>query len=106
MTGDWLNGWNRHGATVIVGNGVHCAGCGKDQGIVTVDLSDAGDWDTRKVPDWPFLEGDCPICQLEAELAKYPQDKLTARMAALAKLREPAPLHVEKHRGREAAKNE
>lgn len=86
MTGDWLNGWARQGATVLVGTGLHCAGCGKHGGIVCVAFGD--DPMPTRSPDWPFPEDDCPICQLEAELAKYPLDPLTARLLALQRSKE------------------
>lgn len=58
----WLNGWPRMGDfTVLVGNGVHCLGCGHDRGITTVAISE--DWRAPgPEPAWPLAEDGCPIC--------------------------------------------
>lgn len=53
----WLNGCSREGATVLVGTGVHCAGCGKFFGSTCVVTDCAS-----KEPDYPFYEIDCPVC--------------------------------------------
>lgn len=75
----YLNGWRRHGREVTVGNGVYCAGCGKDHGCFTVDLTGytAADF-PKEAPHWPFKEADCPVCINYTET-----DKLTARLIAL-----------------------
>lgn len=60
----WLNGWSRKGETVLIGCGIHCAGCGRSFGITTVMFED--DYvRPEKDPDWPFEESTCPVCQQE-----------------------------------------
>ena len=50
----WLNGWHRQGDTVLYGNGIHCAGCGRFGGCVTVDLSGLPpDYVAPPEPRWP-----------------------------------------------------
>jgi len=78
----WLNGWHRQGNGVLMGTAVHCAGCGKSQGLACVAIC-ADDVFPEKEPDWPFTEGDCPVCQA-AENAP-PFDRLTARALAMKK---------------------
>lgn len=72
---DWLNGWPRIGDTVLVGNGVHCAGCGLSMGVTTVAF--AKDWEPpTERPTWPFDEATCPICgwRNRQEIVKPPTD--------------------------------
>lgn len=57
----WLNGWRRTGRTVLVGNGIRCAGCGKSRGVATV-LFDPDATHPDRDPVWPFDQEDCPIC--------------------------------------------
>lgn len=61
MTEPWLNGWRRSGGTVLIGSGIHCAGCGKLHGTasVAVPLDYAA---LERLPDWPFRAADCPVC--------------------------------------------
>jgi hypothetical protein len=71
MTGrlDWLHGWPRMGeagggTAVLLGNAVHCVGCGRFQGITTVAIDE--DWqDPGPTPTWPFPEGECPVCDID-----------------------------------------
>lgn len=59
----WLNGWPRMGSSVLIGSAVHCAGCGAYGGITCVVIPD--DWqDPEKLPDWPFEQSQCPICEI------------------------------------------
>ena len=85
MAEEWLNGWHRNGTSVLVGTGVHCAGCGKFHGITCVAFS--ADWEPpEKLPDWPFNKDTCPVCELEKKTPPFtegPEDKLTARLLAL-----------------------
>ena len=56
----WLNGWSRSGDTVLLGTAVHCAGCGKFNGVATVAFSEG--WEPPGMnPAWPFDEADCPV---------------------------------------------
>lgn len=70
----WLHGWPLIGKQVLVGTGIYCAGCGKDQGVATVGFDEA-QWQ-QPGPDWPFDESDCPVhnpedTSLQARLRKY-----------------------------------
>lgn len=70
----WLNGWGRIGRIVIVET-VRCAGCGKDQGTATILVPE--DWKMPdKLPDWPFNEEDCPICELEHRIIELVNKKI------------------------------
>lgn len=60
----WLNGWHRSNHTVIVGAGMHCAGCGKFYGLTCVVI-DPNDTRPKSDPNWPFEEQNCPICMYE-----------------------------------------
>lgn len=62
MRESWLNGWFRNGATVLMGTGVHCAGCGRTLGITCVVISENYVFPEKK-PDWSFEEVDCPVCK-------------------------------------------
>ncbi len=55
----WLKGWPRRMEMVIMGTGLHCAGCGKVAGCITVAFS--GEKPFRREPDWPFNEDTCPV---------------------------------------------
>ncbi len=81
----WLNGWSRMGTSVLVGTGVHCAGCGKFNGIACVAFGP--DYVApEKEPDWPFNEADCPLCMWR-ENPPAPRDLLAERAERLAKTR-------------------
>lgn len=73
---------------VLIGTSVHCVGCGKCRGITTVALTE--DWiEPEQLPDWPFKEDSCPVCELEKLVRVYPEekeDKLTARLLKLRRL--------------------
>lgn len=61
----WLNGWPRIGFSVLIGSGVHCIGCGTFHGVTCVAIPE--DWQPpEKMPDWPFEQDSCPVCQLVA----------------------------------------
>jgi hypothetical protein len=81
----WLNGWHRNGNSVLIGTGVYCAGCGRDNGVACVAISP--DYIApEKLPDWPFNEADCPLCEWRENLPA-PRDVLTERAERLAKAR-------------------
>lgn len=77
----WLNGWGRMGDyDVLIGTGVHCVGCGKDEGTVTV-VFPADYQPPEKYPDWPFDEETCPVHKavdrfMEAEGSQHPLYKV------------------------------
>lgn len=79
---NWLNGWplligdgKTPATAVLIGTAVHCIGCGKFHGITCVAFSD-GYVSPEKLPDWPFIPKDCPVCYLsEIERNKPPQPK-------------------------------
>lgn len=57
----WLNGWPRMGRHVLIFESLHCAGCGKFDGVTCATGRD--DWTPpERNPDWPFGESDCPLC--------------------------------------------
>ena len=70
----WLHGWGRlgdDGIQVLMGTGVHCVGCGVSHGVTTVVIPD--DWEPPTLePEWPFPEGDCPVCALLAVVERNP----------------------------------
>lgn len=75
----WLNGWHRSGGTVLVGGGIHCAGCGKLHGAASVAIS--SDYTApERLPDWPFRTEDCPVC---ADSEAYRFDAWPPRAADL-----------------------
>ena len=52
MGEEWLNGWPRLGPwQVLVGNGVHCIGCGKCYGITTIAIDENYE-PPEKLPVW------------------------------------------------------
>ena len=84
----WLNGWRRTGTGVIIGTMMHCAGCGKDIGLICLAITGDEVW-PEKEPDWPFNADDCPVCVAlnwektsrlpevsVDELAEFPASKL------------------------------
>ena len=72
----WLNGWSRNGGIVIIGTGIHCSACGKFGGITSVAFSD--DWVApEKNPDWPFTEGDCPVCDNAKNVYAFSVEELS-----------------------------
>jgi|SRR6267154_2657892 len=81
----WLNGWPLLGRTVLVGSGVHCAGCGKDFGMTCVAIPE-GYVAPEKLPDWPFDEDNCPV-HWQPEDARGPtlSERLAAFKAAKAR---------------------
>lgn len=61
MREHWLNGWKRNGNGILMGASAHCVGCGKCLGLACVAIEE--DWKApEKLPDWPFVENDCPVC--------------------------------------------
>lgn len=88
ITEAWLNGWYRVGASVFIGTGVHCAGCGKFNGIGCVAIDPNAKW-PETMPDWPFNEASCPLCTWR-ENPPSPRDPLTERLERLAKTRKEA----------------
>lgn len=83
MTGRerWLNGWPRTGNGVLIGAGVHCAGCGAFHGLTTVAVDE--DWTPpSKMPDWPFEQGTCPVHN-QPQQPPAPRDTLTERLIAM-----------------------
>ena len=81
----WLNGWKRDGDGVFIGMKRHCIGCGRNRGVVPVGHVPKAELPTL-MPDWPFEEGSCPICNLRGgeigymtveELAMMPEDMLS-----------------------------
>lgn len=62
----WLHGWGRLGeSAVLIGSGVHCIGCGRFYGATCVAFTE-GWTPPGRLPDWPFREGDCPVCLADA----------------------------------------
>lgn len=60
MSTAWLHGWPLYGDTVLMGTGVHCAGCGRDFGTATVAFPES--WTPPgPEPEWPFDEESCPV---------------------------------------------
>jgi hypothetical protein len=59
---DWLNGWPQIGdASVLMGTGVRCVGCGRLRGVTCVVFDD--DWRAPgPEPQWRFAPETCPIC--------------------------------------------
>jgi hypothetical protein len=87
----WLNGWPRHddADTVLIGSGVHCAGCGHFMGITTVAI-EAGYVAPTKLPDWPFNESSCPLCAMRPRLWEpEPVDRLAERAIRYKKAAKP-----------------
>jgi hypothetical protein len=84
----WLNGWpllngQRH---VLIGGGVHCAGCGRCFGVTCVSF-DEGYVRPEKDPDWPFDEENCPVHRKpEDDRAPTLDERLAAFKAAKARL--------------------
>jgi len=78
----WLNGWPRIGTSVLIGTGVHCVGCGVFHGVTCVAFEE--DWQPpEKMPDWPFEQDSCPICELIAHRHDQPKiPTLAERLAA------------------------
>ncbi len=76
----WLNGWHRRQGGVLIGATVHCAGCGKEQGVTCISLTGNETW-PDKTPDWPFNEFDCPVHNFREE--PQPVDRLAERAKAL-----------------------
>lgn len=58
----WLNGWERNHTGVLIGTGIHCAGCGKTRGVICV-VFEEGYQPPKMWPDWPFDEESCPLCE-------------------------------------------
>ncbi len=58
----WLNGWTRAGHLVLIGTGIHCAGCGKFSGVASVAISGDEVFPDQE-PDWPFDVDSCPVHQ-------------------------------------------
>jgi hypothetical protein len=59
---EWLHGWPRFGNnSVLLGAGIHCAGCGRSQGVTSVVIDPDYAYPDRQ-PDWPFPEESCPVC--------------------------------------------
>ena len=83
MSEDWLNGWHRTGDGVLIGTGVHCAGCGHLRGITSIALTGDETWPDRE-PDWPFPEGDCPVCNEPARRDPDQVDEAFSIVRALA----------------------
>ena len=63
MSEEWLHGYPRYGATVLILFTEHCAGCGRVVGHVSYGLSLEEGWVQPPDPDWPFFTDDCPICE-------------------------------------------
>lgn len=80
----WLNGWSRDSAEVLLGTGVHCAGCGMFLGLACVSF-EAGWTPPKEYPTWPFDEETCPVHNRPPP-ALDDRDKLTERMERLARL--------------------
>lgn len=72
----WHDGWRREGNVVEVGNSLHCAGCGKDQGILTIAADNPIPFVASPLPSWPFEESDCPVCQTTDPYSEYNLSKL------------------------------
>jgi len=85
----WLNGWHRHGDSVLIGTATHCAGCGKFLGLACVIFD--GSPLPEKNPDFPFEAATCPLCEYrESPRPPAPVDKLTERLERLRKRDEEA----------------
>lgn len=83
MIESWLNGHVRDYDVVLSGSQMHCAGCGLNMGICTVIID--GQLQPETSPAWPFEVDTCPVCSLRDRVHAGPEDKLTARLAALRK---------------------
>jgi len=58
----YLHGWPRLGpAAVLMGTWCRCIGCGASEGITSVVVGE-GWQDPGPEPDWPYEQGDCPVC--------------------------------------------
>lgn len=91
MIEKWLNGHDRKGATVLIGTGTHCAGCGRFCGTTCVFIPD-NYIPPPSLPAWPFEQDTCPVCNdggircpLEAEEIAERCDKLAIQQALLIK---------------------
>jgi len=68
----WLNGWPKlNNCAVLLVGSVHCIGCGKFHGVVTVALDENSSFPDER-PDWPFEESSCPVCEVVGELQNAP----------------------------------
>ena len=78
----YLNGWHKDDDyNVLVGNGLHCLGCGTCRGIICV-THHPEDVFPEKMPDYPFPEQDCPVCRLwESEGSEPKQKDISQRLA-------------------------
>lgn len=60
------HGWPRpdeNGLSVLIGTGVHCAGCGRFHGITSVAFDEG--WEPPgPEPDWPYPQDACPVCEV------------------------------------------
>ena len=66
----WLNGWHRDGGIVWMGH-QFCAGCGRLLAVASFII------DTKlpdKEPDYPFNEGECPVCNPDNRGHLTPED--------------------------------
>lgn len=47
-------------SNILMGTSLHCAGCGKLNGVICVVIEEDYDF-PEKTPNWPFDEENCPV---------------------------------------------
>lgn len=83
----WLHGWRRMGRTVLMGTSLFCAGCGRDEGILTV-VYPPGVTFPDQAPAWPFPEVSCPVHLDRDELPMTREDLVDALINLRARLKD------------------
>ena len=63
MREHWLNDWPRSGISVLIGTNVCCAGCGTTKGLTCIAIDENCVY-PEQLPDWPFEQDTCPICEI------------------------------------------
>lgn len=84
----WLNGsssfWEGNPSLVVwEGIHLHCAGCGRSFGPAATWAA-SPDWEPGPLPDWPYPEDQCPVCELRATV-----DQLSNEMREMVPRPEP-----------------
>lgn len=76
MSTAWRNGYlpgkNWGGASILYGLTSKCPCCGKDKGSATGEVIG----DPPQEPDWPFEQGDCPLCNMVEAIRSTPGTSL------------------------------
>lgn len=71
----------------FIGSAAYCSGCGKGMGVFSVIIPE--NWIAPPEPQWPYKEGECPVCSLRDEVWAFrgkmpdgpPQPTLQERLA-------------------------